>query len=222
MKHRAITLLLASLGLMAASAAAGWAEFAPLVLGGRTQSQSYETLALGQVDAGLSLQARQNALFRCVEAVSSTRHLVQPRSVSDAVRDNCTQLAEHALRQNPAHSLASLVMAVMRKDAGDLDGMVAALERSQDSAPAEQWLAGMRVELAESVRPEVGDNALNFMNDDLALMAQSYTGVVAIAERYVRQPDFRERITVIVDTLPEDVQARFLRWVEIAAGSRGG
>ena len=54
---------------------------------------------------------------------------------------------------------------------------------------------------------------------DLALLVQSQRGIATIARRYVAQPDFRERITAIVEALPQADQVRFLANVKEATSS---
>lgn len=219
-RNRPIALLVVSLSLLLASVAAGWAELSPLLSGDRSEAQSYELLAAGDLPKGLSLASRRLALFRCTDALTSLRHLAQPRAIAAEVSGVCANLAEVTLRDDPSNSLAWLVMAIVRADEDDMQGFAADLQRSQQTAPAEQWIAGMRVELAETHRDELGDEALAFMDADLALMAESSAGVAAIAQRYVSQPDFRERITRIVETLSPRVQARFLSWVQAAAAGQ--
>lgn len=220
MRNRSIALLVVSLSLLLASVAAGWAELSPLLGGDRTEAQTYELLAAGDLPKGLSLASRRLALFRCTDAMTSLRHLAQPRAVATEVSGVCANLAQVTLRDDPSNSLAWLLMSIVRADEGDLQGFAADLQRSQQTGPAEQWLAGMRVELAETHRDDIGDEALAFMDGDLALMAESSAGVAAIAQRYVNQPDFRERITRVVETLSPEVQVRFLNWVTAAAAGQ--
>jgi hypothetical protein len=217
---RVLLLMLVSLGLAGASAFAGWLELAPYVQPHRDAVDAYRSLAVAPPPSGLSLQLGQLGLVSCVDALVSLEHRTQPRSLSDRVVANCATAADRALADNPGYSLAWLLSALVADEQGATIEAAVRLANSQRVGPAEQWLARMRVELTEQLRPSLSQAALAFSDADLALMVQSYSGVATIAERYVAEPEFRQRITDIVDRLPERDQARFVGWVASAVRAR--
>jgi hypothetical protein len=77
------------------------------------------------------------------------------------------------------------------------------------------------VALAEDNYDLLPDDVREASGADLALLAASDRGVSSIAERDVRDPAFRGRITAIVEQLPEDKQSRFVSRVESAASRAG-
>jgi hypothetical protein len=92
-----------------------------------------------------------------------------------------------------------------------------ALRRSQAVAKSEQWLTERRVQLSEIYLAQLDEAALASHRQDLILLAQSNRGVRSIARRYVEDANFRERITALVETLPDADQARFVANVRLAA-----
>ncbi|MEX0627456.1 MAG: hypothetical protein WD230_02365 [Cucumibacter sp.] len=200
------------MALCAGAIVAGSLELQPLLTAG-SSAGTYAALAEAPPPAGLSIPSQQAALRSCVEALTSIQQQAQPRLVSDRVNANCASLARDTLGANPVHSFAWYVLAAAAVERGDLDESVVALQRSQQTGQAEQWVGEIRVELAERIRPLVGDEALAFIDRDLAMLVQSRSGIGAIAHRYVSQPGFRARITEIVETLSEEDQARFVGWV---------
>jgi hypothetical protein len=53
---------------------------------------------------------------------------------------------------------------------------------------------------------------------DLRLLASSEKGVRLIAQRYISNPDFRARITAIVERMPQERQIVFLKSVKKSMG----
>ena len=91
-----------------------------------------------------------------------------------------------------------------------------ALRNSQLTGPNEQWIARYRVNLAETYFAQLSPAARKAEEADLRLLASSERGVKLIAQRYIADPDFRARITAVVETMPGERQAAFLRSVKRA------
>ena len=92
--------------------------------------------------------------------------------------------------------------------------------QSAKTGRTEQWVASLRVGLSEAHRQQLDAAALATSDRDLALLATSRSGVALIAYRYVNEPDFRERITAIVEALPGEDQENFLSRVRQLAQAR--
>ena len=84
------------------------------------------------------------------------------------------------------------------------------LHTSQATGKASQWVAEQRVALAEYYREHLDERVLAGNDADLEMLVRSQRGIGSIATRYVNDPAFRERITAIVETMPEDIQRRFI------------
>jgi hypothetical protein len=121
----------------------------------------------------------------------------------------------------PSHSYGYYIEALARFALGEADMAVAALERSQAVGPNEQWLAERRVGVAETHYAALEAYAGTGHLADLALLAQSRRGIRSIAARYVANPDFRERVTAVVETLPDEIQQRFVAVVRAEARTMG-
>ena len=98
------------------------------------------------------------------------------------------------------------------------DDFNAALRQSQLTGPNEQWIARFRVNLAETYFSQLDAKTVESEAADLKLLASSERGVELIAQRYIANPDFRARITAIVENMPQDRQIVFLRNVKKSMG----
>lgn len=160
-------------------------------------------------------------LRRCSDVVGGLYGAVQPPHISATARHHCLEFADAALAAMPTHALGHYVAAKMHLYSGnDVEG-ASALVLSQRYGPQEQWLAEARVELVETFFERLSEAALARHTADLGLLARSGRGVRSIAQRYVSDPAFRERITEIVETLPAQEQTRFLANVRRAAEAYG-
>ncbi|HEY8593661.1 MAG TPA: hypothetical protein VIL84_00310 [Devosiaceae bacterium] len=217
MRFRAFLFLIVAAGLLGFSAYVASVELKPYLQGNIASFQPEEGLAKGLPDVGLSLQSQQLALMRCAEAARSVTERLQPSKLRQPAMRNCQLLADRITSASPTNSFAWLVGAMAAAELVDPIGMRDRLRRSQETGPTEQWIAQGRVELAENARRRFGPDGLDFEAGDLKLLVLSQSGIGAIASRYLGQPDFRDRITTIVETLPERDQERFVNWVAGAA-----
>lgn len=209
---------LAALGLAVAGLWLMARELAPFDYAYRV-GQDPTTLAR---DDGLPRPASTGAnrvlLDICAQRLQGLSFMLSPTGAKAAIAGNCLEMAGAATRSMPAYSYAHYVSALALLRLGRAGSAQEALELSQKTARNEQWIAELRVALAE-------DNPEGFAGyiigtahpGDLALLAQSARGIHSIARRYVSNPLFRERITGIVETLPDTVQARFVHLVRAEA-----
>src|SRR5690606_28801996 len=89
-------------------------------------------------------------------------------------------------------------------------GMNARLWRSRITGPNELWIVMERVALSERHVGRLDDQGLAAEDADLRLMVVSSKGIRALARFYVSMAGFRERVTGIVETMPDRDQNRFL------------
>lgn len=214
-------ILTTALFLGGAGTAATFLELRPLLGTNQNPATEFAQLAEAPPSAGLSIQAQQAALLKCYGTMTSFFALAQPFARREPVIRNCLTLAGALSSWNPSFSLAFFVGAFASFQLGDQNDLVDRLRESQRVGASELWIAELRVDLAERARERFGPAGLEFENEDLALLAMSNRGVKSIAYRYVSDPDFRERITQIVEQMPAAEQRRFLRAVASVAGSIG-
>ena len=122
-------------------------------------------------------------------------------------------------REVPAYAYAHYVGALAAAGLGDKDGFNHRIRAAQITGANEQWVAELRVGLVEDHLADVTADVAAHHEADLRLLAGSSRGVASISSRYVRQPDFRDRITTIVETMSEAEQERFVALVRYLSGA---
>ena len=214
-----VLLSLTSLLLAAGSAYALFAESSPYLFAGNGLAQRIEVLADGQFHPGLSRPAHDLVLDDCVAVASSLYGLAMPTERRNAALRTCSSAATGFAESSPTYAYAYYVEALLAAEHTDSDALNAALSTSRALAPAEQWLAELRVKLAEDHLAQLQPAAIAGHEADLALLVVSQRGIRVIARRYAALAGFRERITAIVETLPPEQQRRFVAALrnEIAA-----
>jgi hypothetical protein len=162
---------------------------------------------------GLSLSTRQDNLRDCVFALRRQGSL-EVRYVSEEFRAGlparCAAMAAEAVELMPTYSYGWFALAYTDALAGNWDAMNEHLHMSQVTGRASQWVAEQRVAVAESYRGHLDARSFAGNDADLRMLVLSRRGIGSIAARYINDPTFRERITMIVETMPEDVQRRFI------------
>lgn len=196
-------------------------EFAPFAFSFAPRSEIFERLMLEPAPVPPSTFGTNVALEICDETMTRLSFYLAPTARMSAVAHSCIETAGTAVSQMPSHSYGYYIGALAHYALGEVETAVAALERSQAVGPNEQWLAERRVALAELHYATLGTYAGAGHLADLALLAQSRRGIRSIAARYIASPAFRERVTAIVETLPEEIQQRFVTVVRAEARNMG-
>ena len=207
-----------ALALAAYAAYAAWWEAGPFINGGQTSEQTAQQIVLGTLKAGLSEESQQIVVEDCVSVLNSFYALTRPTEDRDALALSCRHLIEESVAAMPSFSFGwyglAVVDAVLDADPAIFDTDLA---RSQQTGPYEQWIAELRVALAEEHLTALSPATLTGHEADLRMLVQSRRGIATIARRYVNDASFRERITRIVETLPREAQLAFLDEVRQAA-----
>jgi len=195
-------------------------ESAPF-FSGRTSAQTrFEYLEnTQQVKIGLSIYAHQLELNDCLEALAEPFGMAQPTSRRTKVFYSCQALSMDIVKLSPAYSYAWFIAAFSSVQLGQYESFNYQLEQSQNTAPNEQWLAELRVNLAENNLTHLLPATKAGQGRDLILLVKSRRGVATIARRYVNDPLFRKKIIALVETLPENQQAKFVSNVKAAANN---
>lgn len=215
-----IVVLIGAAMLTAAGAVAAYEEFSAFATGSQGSADRFAALQHGAYRAGPSHLAKQLVLDACLEGLRGVYGRMQPRASRAAVATNCVDQADAIAAEVPSFAYAYYVGALASAELGDVAGFNSRLLISQMTGPTEQWLAELRVDLAEDNFTALAPDVLSRHEADLRLLVVSGRGIASISNRYVRQPEFRARIAAIVESLSEEDQVRFVDRVR-AAAARG-
>lgn len=208
-----ITVLAGSLVLAAAGAVTAYQEFAVFAAGGLGPADRFMALERGTYRQAPSLLGKRLVLDACVEAIGGPYGRMQAGDSRNAVLEHCRSEAAAIARETPSLAYAHYVVALTAARLGDKAGFNTSMLRAQVTGPNEQWVAELRVGLVEDQLADASPEVAAHHTADLRLLVASGRGVASISRRYVRQPEFRERITAIVETMTEAEQARFVALV---------
>ncbi len=170
----------------------------------------FEEAAASGTAVDLSAYSQKLLLGDCHYGLTSVRALAQPKARIEGLAGRCRTVATTSVQGMPTHSFAWLVLAEASAWMGDMPAMRRAYLMSGATGRNEQWMAEMRVELAENHFATVDSEMRKQHEQDLAMLVRSTRGIFAIARRYLDSPDFHDRIVRIVETLPASQQERFL------------
>ena len=172
----------------------------------------------------LSHASNQNWLDGCLRAVTSIEGRLLYGESHTRLLENCKRVADAITTASPNNAYAWYFQAYLALQNEVENDFNDALLKSYEFGPTEQWIAELRVPLAERGLASLSALALEGHQKDLGLLVQSRRGIGSIARRYVRDPVFRARITDVVETLPQPAQQQFLRTLkaEVARFQNGG
>lgn len=196
------------------------AKEAPVLTYGDQQSLA-TTMAIvaGELGGGFSFYGQKRLMAACMQGMTGLwRTLASPEQRQAHAR-NCLGYALAYAEGTPVESFTWTVAAQASFILGDNEEMNRYLAFARRSAPNEQWLAGLRVNLAENARDILSESNRREHDQDLALMVMSRQGISSIAHRYWTDEPFRERITTIVERMPQEDQRRFVTSVRRATAN---
>ncbi|MCD7058920.1 hypothetical protein [Pelagibacterium xiamenense] len=194
-------------------------EAAPYFWGSGSVNARFERLRTQEVPLPVSIHGVRVATDVCLVALSGLRATLRPQEPLAQVRRKCLALMEEAIAAMPTDSYTWYAGAFMHFQADAVETGNHWLAMSQRTGPAEQWIAEVRVALAEENFERLDDATRALHLADLGLLAASQRGVASIALRYVNDEAFRERITEVVETLDPAIQQRFVQNVRAAAAA---
>lgn len=123
----------------------------------------------------------------------------------------CRDDAAIVVRTMPVNGFAWITKGLFEAALGEFEAFNRSFEVAQTVAPNEQWLAEWRMNGSETYLDKLTPTALAAHERDLTLLASSRAGTLTLARRYLADPGFRERVTAIVEKLPQERQRAFLR-----------
>ena len=199
-------------------------EIAPNLSVGSTPLERIVNTPGALPEAGLTIHSQRTNLSDCEQALRSYQSLeTQYLSAEQIaqVEPYCRRMAESVLAATPINSLAWLILTSAAAYENDASAFARNYANSAATSPYESWLASMRVQLV-NLHPElVNSDLLGLVDQDLAAMAASSSFVTDLAQLYLVNPMLRERITVALETLPENRQAVVLSLIRQALSESG-
>jgi hypothetical protein len=209
-------------GLFAVSAYLASAEVGPSVVLATSVAERFEEFSRGSAALPIAETSRERQIRECYSTNQTIYARAQSTTDRNASLRSCETMALSVVSRAPTVALGWSVAAAFAGELGDREAFNSDLAVSQEVAPYEQWLAEFRVALIEQ-DGSLASKALRSVEDhDLAILVKSNRGVASLAARYVEQPDFRERVTEIVEKLAVSDQNRFLAEVQSAAAQVEG
>lgn len=164
-----------------------------------------------------SVEGQYAALLTCDRALLTGGRRFMPPERRELVASQCLALADSVLAQAPSLSVAHLVRALAANELGNSPIALEALLAAEATGGDLTWMTERRfiatLPHLEALSP---DQQARFARD-IQRLAQSWTGVRMLARQYDRRPELRDTIITTVDTLPEDIQRRFLSAVRRAS-----
>lgn len=216
-----VLLLLLTGSLLATSIAIGQREVSALTYLGANDSAFFDLALADDIHPTTSYSATNGLLQRCVNVVGGIYAALQPEERATRARENCLNRTDASLEDMPTHALGWYAKSLLSYKLGRPEAGEAALINAQVTGRHEQWLAEGRVQLAEDNLATLSPTAFEGHIKDLELLVQSRRGVASVAQRYATQPQFRERITSVAETLSAEDQLRFLNNVRSATRQFG-
>jgi len=176
----------------------------------------------GNLVPGLSADANKAYSSACLMVVPRLDARMLPPDQAELLRAACVDQVGALAKASPVNSFLWFASAKLASQAGDVADLNTSLQLSQASGPNEYWLAVQRVALAEQAFSDLVADTVDAQNQDLTLLATTTPGLRVLAARYVVAPDFRARVTAVLERLPPMNQKSFLENVQEFVKLRGG
>ena len=208
-----------SFALLASGAAAMYVESNAYVIGGHSSFARVANWTVEAPQPGWSIATEDANLLDCANVLSAANALAMrylDEGTKSAIAPTCLALARAVTTNATAASFAWYVEALALSRMSNFAEMNDALRRSQLTGANEQWIAELRVALAETHLDQLQPAVLQAHESDLSMLVLSARGISSIARRYTTDTGFRHRIVAIVETLSPQSQQDFLNHVRSA------
>lgn len=202
--------------ISAASVYGLWRELSPFLAKPIEQAVAPDTYGDEAFRLGLSSYSRTLVMKDCFRIILAYSDIDMVDEAARGIVSTCADRAGEIVAASPSNAFAWLTRAAASARLLRMEDFDLALRNSQLTGPNEQWIARYRVNLAETYFAQLSPAARKAEEADLRLLASSERGVKLIAQRYITDPDFRARISAVVETMPGERQAAFLRSVKKA------
>ncbi|WP_193335477.1 hypothetical protein [Devosia beringensis] len=196
-------------------ATAMFVELAPYTSADTPLSARVIELADGNLDYGLSTSSRHVLLADCRAAMVSLIASLQTTPVRRSLNSNCLSFSDRIVAEQPTFSIAWLTGALAAAQLADWDGFNERLSKSTRTGAVEQWIAQIRVAIAEDYHDRLDAENAAGNQTDMRLMTDTDAGLLALARVYLMSPASRGRITAVVDRTDQITHEKFLRRVRM-------
>lgn len=203
------------LGAIGSATIFSW-ELRPFLAPPIEATEDAKLYAFEEFSTGLSSYSKEVVMKDCLFGLLGYSDIQLLYAPARNVVEKCFDRATQVVSRTPSDSFAWFVKAVASSRLIRTEAFNEALQNSQKTAPNEQWIARERFAITEFYLPRASAETMATHETDLALLVKSYRGVKLIARRYVSTPDFRARITAIVEKLPPSEQRRFVSNIKAA------
>ncbi len=204
-----ISAVICMFGAVGSAIVLSW-ELRPFLAPPIEEVKNAELFASADFSTGFSSYSKEIVMKDCLSGLLAFSDIELLYAPARAVVEKCFDRAGQVVARTPSDSFAWFVKAVAASRLIQNDAFNEALQYSQKTAPNEQWIARERFALTEFFLPRVSAETIKSHENDLALLVSSYRGVKLIARRYVVNPEFRARITAVVENLSPEDQRRFV------------
>ena len=216
-----IVFVVAGAALLAAGMLQSAGEIAPYFNGGFNQAQRFGAVVAGSYEPGASLSSKTLFLADCLDVPRSLFAKAQPARRRHAFDQACYDVARIAAAEMPTYSDAWLVLASTSIALGDVEGFRTGLVASQRVAPDVRWLNEQRVALDAQYADKLDDAARAAYRSDLTALFDSPGGARVLATHYLANQAEQELIIEIGETVPPNMQRRFLDRVRDLKAQQG-
>jgi hypothetical protein len=166
-------------------------------------------LSTGMIEPAFSPQSQQSYFYACRIALTSISGRAQPSATRQNIAAQCLANADQVAAASPDLAIAWYTGALAASIAGDWPGMNQRLRQAYLTAPFEQWVAELRIDLAEDNYSHLDPDLEALHNTDLHLLLSQDTGRRFLAPRYYALAPLRSHIDALLPGMPEADSTRF-------------
>lgn len=216
---------LAAVGLVTTATLIVPAELAPFVDQFADDAEVYPVFAekAGVRQPFVSLAALKMDLDRCVKLDPASLVDREGRGLGQAaVLDVCQQMAEAAVAASPHFAYGWYIAAGTALRTGEEARAHDAYMRSVATNPAEAWIARLRFQVFDRPGTPLPAPVTAAADQDVAVLLTEHSTVEMVARRYLEDPGFRGRLSVIAESLPPQRQADFVHRVRALMAKGAG
>ncbi len=180
-----------------------------------------DALIDGSMSPGLSGDAMEAYAQACMTSFPRLEARFLPPEQKARLVEACVDRLDGMLEASPVNAFLWFARAQLAYDMADWNKLNHSLVQAQVSGPYEFWLASRRFGLARKADAHLEPVTLEHFDKDIVMLAQSTQGSRVLAQEYVAAPQFRPRVTALIEQLSEPVQGEFLENVRGYSDVRG-
>jgi hypothetical protein len=196
-------------------------ELGPFATENLSERSTVTATAMGMLEPALSLQSQTNFLYHCRVAMTSITGRVQPTTIRRAILDVCRDGSQQIVANSPGFSVAWYTGALVASFTGEQAAMREWLSQSYATGPFEQWIAELRVDLAEDHFAQLTPQLVELHLADLRMLLSGDPGRRFLAPRYINFPGLRGRVDTILAGMDASGASRFRNIVERLSVEKG-